>query len=683
MSPSGLPSANVETLREWFGIAPDAMLAVDQHGGIVLANALAEQMFGYAAGALCGLELETLVPENLRDVHRQHRRDFMASPQVRVIETERELAGMRRDGARFPIGVSLSPVASAQGILVIASVRDISRTWRARQVLERARRDRFVLQIGRLAVESPEYEHAIRRIPELVATALGVPMVAILSTDWHREGLHVRSSSGLSAQAAEVLAATFANVRFIRKTFVAGGPDAVTTETLCDERHASVRANLAAAGFHDIAMVPLFGRDEPLGALVAIAPAGFGFDPDRVGFLQSVANLLAAAVQRSRSEEQLAHSQRLDAVGQLTGGVAHDFNNLLTVISGNLQLLEATAPTDPSVREVIDDALRAVDRGAELTRRLLAFSRRQPLEPRAVVPKPLLEELGHMLRRTLGEMITVEIGCDVTVPDVYADANELDTALVNLALNARDAMTRGGRLTITAREVTVATGDNEWKLPPGRYVGFDVVDTGTGMPPEVQAHALEPFFTTKDPGKGSGLGLSMVYGFVTQSGGAMGIDSRLGYGTRVTFVLPAAGTEMDRPAGAPETRGTFASRRATILVVEDETDVRTVATRFLRAIGYEVIAVSSAREALAALLAQPGIDLLFSDVVLGSGTNGVELAQEARRMRPGLAVLLTSGYTRAEGAHGAEQGIEAFELLHKPYRREQLVSAIQRLLDGA
>jgi signal transduction histidine kinase len=443
-----------------------------------------------------------------------------------------------------------------------------------------------------------------------------------------------------------------------------------------------VRRDLSKAGFHDVALVPLFVRQEALGFLLALAAAPRSFDEGKVNFLQSIASLLTSAMQRSRTEEQLAHAQRLDAVGQLTGGVAHDFNNLLTVISGNLQLLEAELSDQPGLQEIIDSALRAVERGSYLTRRLLTFARRQPLQPRAVVPQPLMEELGAMLRRTLGESIVVQIDCAAGIPDLYADPNELDTALVNLALNARDAMPRGGRLGINVRDINLDDIDNQWKLPPGRYVAITVSDTGTGMSPDALTHAFEPFFTTKESGQGSGLGLSMVYGFATQSGGAITIDSRLGYGTRMELILPAAApsakTENDPQSEDVAQR----NARETILVVEDETDVRTVATRFLSAVGYSVVAAATAREALDLLIAKPDVDLLFSDVVLGSGMDGTELAHEARRIRPNLPILLASGY-QGSGDRRHEEPAETFELLRKPYRREQLVGTIRRLLDHA
>jgi signal transduction histidine kinase len=320
-----------------------------------------------------------------------------------------------------------------------------------------------------------------------------------------------------------------------------------------------------------------------MGALAAIAREFRRFDHDAVHFLQTVANLLSSVVQRSRAQDQLAHSQRLDAVGQLTGGVAHDFNNLLTVISGNLQLLEAELADRPETLAVIASALRAVGRGAELTRKLLTVARRQRLSPRAIDPQALLHELGTMLRRTLGEIISVEIACPEQVSSVYADPAQLDAALVNLALNSRDAMPRGGRLRIAVREQRVEPDVARAELKAGDYVVFAVSDTGIGMPPEVLARAFEPFYTTKDVGKGSGLGLSMVYGFVKQSGGHLVVESRLGYGTRIELYLPAT----RRSVATPETTAAGHAHRGheTVLVVEDEPDVRGIAVAFLHSLG--------------------------------------------------------------------------------------------------
>jgi PAS domain S-box-containing protein len=682
MNPSSLPAASSMMLGMWFDIAPDAMIAVDREGVIVLANAQAARVFGYAPGSLVGLALEALLPESLRDTHRMHRLEYVARPRVRPMGIGYELLGVRRDGQSFPVEIGLSPVNTEQGIVTIASVRDISDTRRVREELARARRDNYAALISRLALESPDYELAVRRILELTVAAVESSAAAILSTDWRGSGFHIPAFTGLSDEGVQKLSSIFGNIDFIRSTAATGEHNVITADTLRDGPMEAILAELARAGFHDVAITPLSGRHQLLGFLVVLATERTSFEQSKLNFLQSMANLLASAMLRSRAEEQLAHAQRLDAVGQLTGGVAHDFNNLLTVISGNLQLLEAELPDRPELQEIIDSALRAVDRGSNLTRKLLTFARRQPLQPRPVVPRPLMEELGAMLRRTLGETIHVQIDCAADVPDVHADPNELDTALVNLALNARDAMPRGGRLAIAAREVDLESAENPWKLPPGRYVAFTVSDTGTGMSAEVQKHAFEPFFTTKESGRGSGLGLSMVYGFASQSGGSVRIESRLGYGTHVELVLPAADPDTGIAPDARAATDGRTKRQETILVVEDEADVRTIATRFLGAVGYRVVAAASAHEALDLLIANPEVDLLFSDVVLGSGMDGIELAHEARRIRPELAILLASGYRGPAGKGHDDRPDEPFELLHKPYRREQLVAAIRRVLDG-
>jgi PAS domain S-box-containing protein len=655
--------------RSLFETAPDAMVVVDMHGVIVLANAHAERLFGYAVGGLPGLQVEALLPSAVRQAHIAHRTHYMSSPRVRPMGAGYELTGVRVDGQSFPVEIGLSPVASSFGTLYAASIRDISETQRARQALERARFDAVVAQISRHLLEATHDEQAIGEIPKLLAATLAIPAAAIMVIDPHGVSLRVQASTGLPAHA---LANVPGNVAL---QAIAGS---ATIET--DHRGNAIdglrNACPALAGdFTDAAMMSLPDRHGPMGLLLALSHDHSSFDGDRVRFLQSVANILAAAIQRGRSEEQLAHAQRLDALGQLTGGIAHDFNNLLTVISGNLQLLETDAPEDPATRETLESASRAVERGAALTRKLLAFSRRQHLLPRAVRTVQLLADLSDMLGRTLGERISVIAECANDIPAVYADPGELEAALLNLALNARDAMPRGGRLSITARQQHVTRPDTDAKLAPGTYVMFAVTDTGDGMRPEILARVLEPFFTTKGAGKGSGLGLSMVYGFVKQSGGHLNIDSQVGRGTRVELYLPVA------PAASNEEPSVPLSRKGheTVLVVEDEAEVRRIAMSFLRNLGYTPLEAGDTETALQ-LLSSHGVDLLFTDIVLGGDMTGFELAAKAREQYPHLPVLFTSGYEYA--SLGIEpHAFGAFELLRKPYRREQLGGAIRRVLD--
>ncbi len=652
---SGAASASM--FRELFETAPDAMIVVDRAGGIVRVNAQAERLFGFAESELRGRPIETLLPERVRGAHAAHRQDYMRQPRVRPMGTGQELIGCKRDGQEFPVEIALSPLDTPDGPMVLASIRDISETQRARQALRHARYDAALGEIGRLALAAPNPGALAAAIPERIAASLDADAVAVLFRDPQLPRLHVRGASGVAADALE-------GMPWVPWLAPEPGDTPARVRAWLD------REEFLPAGFRTCVSVGLYDRRELAGALVVLCRETRDFDRAARHFLEAVANLLDAALARIRAEEELSHSQRLEALGQLTGGIAHDFNNLLTVVSGNLQVLEDEIGDRPAAREIIASALRAVGRGAELTRKLLAFARRQRLTPRALAPDRLLAELAAMLRRTLGEGVEIAVDCKANLGPVFADPGQLDAALVNLALNARDAMPRGGRLTLSARAERIDAAQAGDALPAGAYVVFTVQDTGLGMTAEVLARALEPFFTTKEHGKGSGLGLSMVYGFAKQSGGHLTIDSRLGYGTRVDLFLPVAPEARadERKAAAPgTTRGD-----ETILIVEDEADVRAIAVRFLQSLGYRVLAAADAAAALAQLEATPGIALLFSDVILGAGMSGVELADAARRLRPQLPVLLTSGYERA-----AADDARGFPLLHKPYRREQLAAAIR------
>ncbi len=645
---------------ELFESVPDALIVVDGSGCIVAANRHAARLFGYAQDELLGRSVELLMPPALRDRHRGHRAGYTARPRPRSMgDTDQVLIGQRADGRQFPVEIALSPIRDAQGPRFLASVRDISESQRARQTEVRARYDALVARLGQLALESADGGTVLDAVPALLAGTLGVEATAILLPRASGEGVEIRALHAPDPKWQQALAAL-------------AGPEA-SLSTLVGERERGreMLVDALPAGLQASSVVaPLLDRERAVGALVVLSAKAHRFEHDAMHLLRSVANLLAALLQRRRTEDQLAHSQRLDAVGQLTGGIAHDFNNLLTVMSGNLQLLEAELGDRPDQLELVGSALRSAALGAELTAKLLAFARKQRLSPRAVEPAALLREIAGLLRRTLGESIQLEVACSESLPTAFADATQLDFALVNLALNARDAMPGGGGITLSAHERWVTAGHVEPQLQPGRYVVFSVADTGAGMPPEVLARAVDPFFTTKDSGRGSGLGLSMVYGFAAQSGGNLHITSRPGAGTRVDLYLPAR-SGMEAASAAPALP-VVRSLGQLVLVVEDEPEVRKVAESLLRSIGYRTIAVADAESALACLRTQPEIEVLFSDVMLGAGMDGPQLADAALRLRPELAVLLTSGYEQSAGASAA-----AHPLLRKPYRREQLAAAVE------
>lgn len=383
--------------------------------------------------------------------------------------------------------------------------------------------------------------------------------------------------------------------------------------------------------------------DRP-GLIGVFGQGGDTFTGEDRSFLRALANTLSALRQRQSAEEQLFQSQRLEALGQLTGGVAHDFNNLLTVVSGNLQILEERFSEDAAAAAMIRSALRASGRGADLTRKLLAFARRQTLQPRAIDIASWLDSLAEILRRTLGPNIDIKTSCAPHMPAAKADPVMLDTALLNLAVNARDAMPAGGQLTLSA-SVFPHPGAGRPKpeeLAPGHYILLTVGDTGSGMPPEVLARAFEPFFTTKDLSKGNGLGLSLVYGFIKQSGGHIEVDSRVGIGTVIRMTLPTVSAAENATAQAPLDAAEGGSER--VLVVEDDDDVREVAVGFLQRLGYQVLEAADSAGALVQLAADPHIDLLFTDVMLRGALTGADIAREALARRPTLGVLFTSGY---------------------------------------
>jgi PAS domain S-box-containing protein len=387
--------------------------------------------------------------------------------------------------------------------------------------------------------------------------------------------------------------------------------------------------------------------------------------------------------ERNAAEERLRRAQRLDSIGQLTGGIAHDFNNLLTIVIGNLDLLEARLAGDAKAAGYAGTALKAALRGAELTRQLLAFARRQPLDAKAIDINERVAATMALLQRTLGENIEIT---PALAPDLWpalADPTQLESALINLAINARDAMPQGGKLQIETanKRIDESYVAKNFDATPGDYVMLAVSDTGTGMPPDVAARAFDPFFTTKPTGKGTGLGLSMVYGFVKQSQGHVQIDSEVGHGTSVRVYLPRAAGAGEAAAEAAGDALPPAQPGECILAVEDNADVRKVVSAQLAELGYRVIEAPHGDGALRLLAQGEPVHLLFSDLVMPGGMSGYDLARAARRLRPGLKILLTSGFPKAPANH-AETAGEFPSLLIKPYRKADLAARIRAALDS-
>jgi PAS domain S-box-containing protein len=402
-------------------------------------------------------------------------------------------------------------------------------------------------------------------------------------------------------------------------------------------------------------------------------------DRDAAGVLRGFYTLAIDLTERKAAEDQLHQSQKMQAIGKLTGGVAHDFNNLLGVILGNLELAsEALGPGDERIARLLEPARRAAERGSTLTKSLLSFARQQPLSPQITDINALARDMTELLSRTMPSNIAIDYAGGAGLGTCEVDPGQLQNALLNLVVNARDAMPDGGRLTIETRNLTLDAPQGE--LAPGAYVLLAVSDTGTGMAPEIIARAFEPFYTTKGTGQGTGLGLSMVYGFAKQSGGDVAIDSTPGKGTRVALYLPrwtgdeARAAVADRPV--PE------ARNETVLVAEDDEDMRLVAVTMLRSLGYIVLEAATGPKAIDVLEAHPEIALLVTDVVLAGAMNGRRLAQEALARRPGIGVLFMSGYTEDTIVHHGrlEPGLN---FIQKPFRKRDLAAKARAALDGA
>ncbi|WP_051609468.1 PAS domain-containing protein [Fodinicurvata fenggangensis] len=415
-----------------------------------------------------------------------------------------------------------------------------------------------------------------------------------------------------------------------------------------------------------------------------IRHTGFGqnelFSSEEGEMVQAVASHIGRMLENRRLSERLSQSERLKAIGELTGGVAHDFNNLLTVILGNTEAMTAALPKDHELHPLVEMTQTAAERSADLTQHLLAFARQQPLSPEPTDVASLVQDMSGLLRRTLGEHIQIDILAGNTVWKALVDPVQLESAVLNLCINARDAMPERGHLTIEVQNVHLdkGYGQGDERIPPGPYVMLAISDTGNGMPSDVVARAFDPFFTTKETGKGSGLGLSMVYGFARQSRGQAVIYSEEGQGTTVKLYLPRgfsdpenerASTETDEITGGPER----------ILVVEDDDLVRGHVIGQLESLGYRVVSAENGTQALKILEREADLDLLFTDVIMPGGLNGGELAEKARELHPNLPVLFTSGYTDSAIVHHGQVD-PGVHLLTKPYRRQALAEKLREVL---
>ncbi len=680
---SGLDGASL--FRTLFAAYHDALVVVDAGGTVVLANPSAATLLGYSVEELVGLPVDALVPDAVRPRHAAFRTAFAREKRPRPMGMQTELLARRKDGSTVTVEIALSPLDKQGQPLVVAAIRDIGAYPRVKQALQRAHYSEQLARLGRLAIDVGDSEVLTDEVPVAAIEALRADAATVYLLDGNLHELRVAAVAGAWAREA-------------RGSRLPHPPDSTVGMVLAEGRSAlyvdepdEPRATGAAAGsgaeLRSGVGVPISDRGRTIGVLAVRSLAARSYDADETGFLESLANLLASTLQRAQSEQALNHAQRLESVGQLTGGIAHDFNNLLTVIQGNLQVLDElpALAADDDARQLVDAAARASRRGAELTSKLLAFSRRQVLQPTTVDVATLLGSLADMLRRTLDQRIRIEVDAGPAGAAALADPGQLEAALLNIAINARDAMPEGGTLRFRAQAVGrlpahVAHEIDLRQAGAGGFIAIAVADSGLGMTDEVRKRAFEPFFTTKSAGRGTGLGLSTVYGFAKQSRGAVSIDSVPGGGTTLTLYIPAL-SEVAGAAGDVAGTAQPLRRGLRALLVEDDGEVRTVVRRFLEGFGCEVTTAANGEQALLALGGPADVgafDLLVSDIALGTGIRGTELAARVQERLPGIGVVLVSGFS-PELLDADQHAPPHWELLQKPFSREEFASAIARV----
>lgn len=616
--------------REVLAVAPDAIVAADRRQNIKIFNRSAETLFGYLADEVLDKPLDILLPLDMAEYHRQRLAEFeQTSETVRRMSEHPEITGRRKNGEIFPAEASISKLVENGRTTFLAVIRDI--TDRKRD------------------------EAALRKLSRAVESSINL----IVITD--RDGI-----------------IEYANPSFLTTM---GYPE---DEVIGQTPRLVKSSNMDGAVYADLWQTILSGSDwrgelenqskegQTLTVKASISPI-----KNETGEITHFVSIQEDISRHKELEEQLRQAQKMEAVGQMTGGMAHDFNNLLAVIIGNIELLQDRIEDRPEASDLAQKVLDATIRGAKLTSQMLAFSRRQTLAPSVLDLNHLVSGMTELLRRTLGEQIEIKLDLADSLWPVFADATQVESALINLAINARDAMADGGRLVIETdnRQLDETYTSDRMDVVPGDYTLLAVSDSGVGIPSDVLDRVFEPFMTTKDVGKGSGLGLSMVYGFAKQSGGHISIYSEEGVGTTVCLYLPKADkSPAEKPVDGIGGRQVDLTGLR-VLVVEDNENVRAMAVKQLTLLGCETREAGLAADALEILAGRDRFDLLFTDLVLPGGMSGLQLVDEARKLRPDLKCLLTSGFAEVAIDHGLDRAAGQ-HFLNKPYRRADLAKKI-------
>ena len=650
-SPGGDMLAHTIVSEEFLAAVPDAMVAVNHEGMIVQVNPQTEELFGYSRDELLGQQIELLVPERYRKGHYQFRSHFAASPQIRRMGAGLDLFGRRRDGSEFPVEISLSPVSTEMGNVILSAIRDISDQKRIQSELRRANEE-----LGRSTTQQiGAYRGRLASIVDSSEDAIIAKDLHGVITSWNEgaERLYGYSSQEAVGQNISILAP----------------PDKVAEIPQILER---IRRGERVRAFETVRTTK---EKRPLSVSISVSPIREA-DGRVVG-----ASIIARDITAQKhAEEHFRQAQKMDAIGRLAGGLAHDFNNILGIVNACTELLRPHVSGEAT--EYATNIRKAVDRGASLTRQLLAFTKQRGVQPQILDLNERLKETTRLLRPLMGDDVEIVVSPKSSSAFIEADLGQLDQILINLAVNARDAMPHGGKFILETNSVhldEIYTSQHA-PLQPGNYVMLAVSDTGSGMDAQTVSHIFEPFFTTKEVGKGTGLGLATVYGIVQQSHGHIWVYSEPNRGTTFKIYFPNAEEKMGSVA-APQADIVPPKREATtILLVEDDDIMRQMTRKLLEEHGYRVIEAQDGKTALEKLHSQDGsIDLLLTDVVM-RGISGPELVTRLKTTMPDLRVVFMSGYTgELIATHQSEQPIVT--LLEKPFTRASLLGTLDKALE--
>jgi hypothetical protein len=652
---SPLPSERLaETLlsEDFLAAVPDAMVVVDREGAILQINPQTEELFGYPRGELLGQKIEVLVPERYRQGHRQFRTHFAAAPQIRRMGAGLDLFGRRRDGSEFPVEISLSPVATKDGGLVLSAIRDISDQKRIQEELRRVNEE-----LGqRTAQEIGEYRGRLASIIDSSEDSIvGKNLDGTIMT-WNR-----------GAELLYGYTADEAIGKPIAMLVPKDHPDEIP-------RILEQIRNGKSVEHYESVRVTKDGRQ--LDVSIRVSPIR-----DAAGNPVGASAITRDITTQKRAEEHLRQAQRMDAIGRLAGGLAHDFNNILGIITACTELLRGQVKISGDSAEYLANIHKAVDRGSGLTRQLLAFSKKQKVQIQMLDLNERLKETVRLLRPLMSDDVEIVVAPRSTSAIIEADLGQLDQILVNLAVNAKDAMPHGGKFILETANVRLDDlyAEQHPSITPGNYVMLAVSDTGTGMDAAIMSRIFEPFFTTKDVGKGTGLGLATVYGIVQQSGGHIQVYSEVGRGTTFKIHLPSAehklgiASETEVENVTPQRGGT------TILLVEDDDIMRKLTRKLLEEHGYQVFEAADGQAAMQWVTNHDAeIDLLLTDVVM-RGLTGPELAAQMNRSYPSLKIVFMSGYTGELIGNYQSLG-RGITLLEKPFTRNALLNTLDRAL---